>query len=332
MKNTQEQLYAQWNSGQIAPVYLFHGQEEYQIDLLCDALVAKALEPGSADFNYDQLYGSEVDGARVVNIATSYPMMAERRVLMVKNVHQMAAQSLEMLAAYAKKPLESTCLILTAAKIDARRAVWQQLLQHSASCEVKPLYDNQVPDWLRRQVQAQGLTISEEAIRLLQGMAGSSLRQLASEIDKIRINLMERTRIEVADVERVAGSARQFSVFELCDAVGQRNIKSSLAILRHMLTQGEQPTGILAMLARHFLILAKLHGMQSRRLPQESLARALKVQPFFLGNYTRQAAHFNGVQLRQALQHLLEADAGLKSSYQKPALVLELVLVKLQSV
>ncbi len=330
MKTGIEQLHKEWNAGRFAPLYLFYGQDDYQIDLACEALVSKAVEPGSEDFNFDQLYGGDSDGAAIVNIAASYPMMAERRVLLVRNLHQLAAAGIELVARYAKNPLPSTCLILTAAKIDARRSVWQQLIQSCSAVEFKPLYDNQVPDWLQRRVSLSGLTITTEAIRLLQGLTGSSLRQLDSEIEKIRINLGERKEIGVEDVERVVGSSRQFSVFELCDAVGQRRIGAGLAILNHMLTQGEQPTGILAMLARHFLILAKLHSMRSRRLPEESLARALKIQPFFLKNYSAQARAFTGAQLSTALGHLLEADAQLKSSYQKPALVLELLLFKLR--
>jgi len=330
MRTSVEQLHKAWNAGQFDPLYLFYGQDEFQIELLVDALTARAVEPGSEDFNFDQLYGNETDGARIVNLASAYPMMAERRVVLVKNIQLLPAAGLELIARYSKSALPSTCLILTAAKIDARRAVWQQLLQHSTSLELKPLYDNQVPDWLRRRVSQQGLAITDEAIRMLQGLTGANLRQLASEIDKIRINLGENKEIGIDDVERVVGSTRQFSVFELCDTVGQRRIDTSLGIVHHMLTQGEQPTGILAMLTRHFIILSKLNGMQDRRLPAESLARALKIQPFFLRNYAAQAANFSSAQLRAALGHLLEADLQLKSSYQKPALVLELLLFRLQ--
>ena len=330
MKTTAEMLHKSWNTSAFDPVYFFYGVDDYQMEILCDALMAKAVEPQSADFNLDQLYGNETDGARIVNIATSYPMMAERRVLLVQNIHLLPAADLELVVKYCKAPLSSTCLILTAAKIDARRSIWQQLLQSSTNLESKPLYDNQVPDWLRRRAAQAGLTITEEAIRLLQGLTGSNLRQLDSEIEKIKINLQDRKQIGVSDVEQVVGSTRQFSIFELCDTVGKRQIGSSLAIVRQMLRQGEQPTGILAMLSRHFLILSKLNGMRGRHLPEESLAKALKIQPFFLRNYSAQAENFTNDQLRTAIGYLLEADAQIKSSYQKPALVLELLLFKLQ--
>lgn len=330
MKTTIEELQRAWQAGQYAPVYLFYGQDDFQIELTLEALLRAVIEPGSEDFNFDQLYGNETDGARIVNLASAYPMMAERRVVLVKSLHLLPAADLELVARYTKSALPSTCLILTAAKIDARRSVWQQLLQNGTSLEFKPLYDNQVPDWLRRRIAQAGLTISEEAIRMLQGLTGSNLRQLESEIDKVRINLGERKQIEVSDVERVVGASRQFSIFELCDAVGQRRIETSLAIADHMLTQGEQPTGILAMLTRHFVILSRLNANKDRRLPPESLAKALKIQPFFLRNYAAQAGNFTTAQLRSALGHLLEADLQLKSSYQKPRLVLELLLIRLQ--
>ncbi|HOT98668.1 MAG TPA: DNA polymerase III subunit delta [bacterium] len=330
MKTTLDALHQAWNAGKYDPVYLFYGQDDFQIELIVEALIRKAVEPGSKDFNFDPLYGNETEGAQIVNLASAYPMMAERRVVLVKNVHLLPAADLELVARYAKSALASTCLVLTAAKIDARRTVWQQLLQNSVNVECRPLYDNQVPDWLRRRLSHAGLTITEEAIRMLQGLAGSNLRQLESEIDKVKINLGERKRIEVGDVERVVGATRQFSIFELCDAVGQRRIDASLVIVDHMLTQGEQPTGILAMLTRHFVILSRLNAMKDRRLPPESLAKALKIQPFFLKNYAAQANNFSAAQLRSAIGYLLDADLQLKSSYQKPRLVLELLLLRLQ--
>ncbi|HPG85001.1 MAG TPA: hypothetical protein PKY55_17105, partial [bacterium] len=63
MKTAIEQLHKEWNAGRFAPLYLFYGQDDYQIDLACAALVDKAVEPGSEDFNFDQLYGGESDGA-----------------------------------------------------------------------------------------------------------------------------------------------------------------------------------------------------------------------------------------------------------------------------
>ncbi len=330
MKVTADQIQKEWAAGRFAPVYFFHGEDDFQIDLLVDECIRLALEPGSQDFNFDLFYGSEIDGAQIVNVASSYPMMAQRRVAVVRNIHQLSASGLELLARYCKKPLVSTCLVLTAAKIDARRGAYQSILKNSASVDFKPLYDSAIPEWIRRRVASEGFSIHEEAIRMLQGAVGSNLRQINTEVEKIKLNLGERKTIEVSDIERVVGVSRQFTIFELCDVIGGKKIDAALAILRQMLLNGEMPIGILTMLTRHFVILAKLNSLQSRRLPEEQLAQIVKTHPFFVKNYIRQAGQYSKGELRSAFAHLLEADTQLKSSYQKPALTLELLLFRLK--
>ena len=183
---------------------------------------------------------------------------------------------------------------------------------------------------VRKWVSQYDLGISDEAIRLLQAHTGNALRSLAAEIDKLRLNLQNRRRIEENDVEQVVGNSKQFTVFELCDAVGAKNLNRSLNILSNMLQNGEQPTALLNMLSRHFFILAKLRELKVKNAGQEQIAKKLKIHPFFLQNFSRQAGLYNKDQLKSAFSHLLEADQNLKTSYQKPRLVLETLLFKLQ--
>jgi len=330
MKTTPEALKADWQAGRFEPVYLFYGQEDFIIEQLCDDFLAKALLTEERDFNLDIFYGNEADAVKVVNIASSFPMMSARRVVMVKGVDKMNAGPIQLIHKYVAHPSASTCLILTAEKLEGRKSKLHDIQKVSCSCEAKILYDNQIPDWLRKWVRQFDLTISDEAIRLLQAHTGNTLRNLAAEIDKLRLNLQQRKSIEVQDVEQVVGSSKQYTVFELCDAVGDKNLNRSLNILSAMLQNGDKPPQLLTMLSRHFFILGKLREMKTKNLRDDDIAKRLKVNPFFLNNYRRQANQYGRDQLKTAFSHLLEADQHLKTSYQKPRLVLETLLFKLQ--
>ncbi len=330
MKANVEIILKAWRQEKFEPVYLFHGGEEFIIDQLCHSCIQLALEPGAKDFDLNILYGHETDAATIVNYACAYPMMSKRRVVIVKDIHRLDAAGLELLAKYAQRPHSSTCLLLTAEKIDARKSAVKRLLEHSTNLEIKPLYDNEVPQWLQQYVHDMNLTISPEAIRLLQGTVGNLLRRLATEVEKIRINLRDRKRIEVEDVELVVGRNRQYSIFELCDAIGRRRIHQSIVILRQLLRQGEAPAGIVAMLTRHFGILMRIKALKAHKSAEKSIAQELAINPFFIKNYLAQADLFSSQQISQAFHHLLEADDRLKTSQGKPALVMELLLMNLQ--
>jgi DNA polymerase III subunit delta len=259
----------------------------------------------------------------------SYPMMAERRTVIVKNMHMLSPASFTMLAKYVENPAPTTCLILAAQKLDFRKSSLAKIKSKSKFIEAKPLYDNQVPEWIRSYASEQQLKIADDAIRLLHASTGSSLRRISTEIEKIKLNLLNKNTIEITDVERVVGISREYNVFELCDAVGSKKTAKSLNILSGMLQLGEVPSGLLAMLNRHFTIIAKLKELKKQNFRREQIAKELRINPFFVDNYARQAGQFNSSQISKVFDILLDADFQIKTSYQKPKMVMELAIIKL---
>ncbi|MBD3374722.1 DNA polymerase III subunit delta [candidate division KSB1 bacterium] len=325
-----ETLIKQWKAGKFDPIYLFYGEEDFLIEQLCDQILQYALAPQDHDFNLDILYASEIDGSQLINAVTSYPMMAERRLILVKNLQQLDEKAQEMLAKYSQQPSPSSCLVMTASKLKANTPLAKSK-KHFTVFEAKKLYDNKIPDWIRSQLAPNKITITNEAMRLLLASTGNSLRNINVELEKILLQLDDRKEISVKDVERVVGISKQYNIFELCDAVGNRNIGSGLAIANRMLQAGESAVGMLVMLTRHFFILARIKECKAQRMQERDMARELKIHPYFLKNYLRQAGQYSRDQLRDAFSILLDADVHIKSSYQKPQMIMELLVVKLGS-
>ncbi len=329
-KNSESDFYKSLKERRFAPVYFFHGAEEYLIQQYVDDLVSAALSEVDRDFNLTVLYARETDGATLINTAAAFPMMAERRVVVAKEVHELQEQGRALLLKYILKPSPTTCLVLTSSESSKAAEFIKKVSAAAFTLEAKPLYENQVGPWLEAFVKKRGLSITREAAMLLQSEAGSSLRQLVNEIDKVELRLQGRRPIEVADVEAVVGRSRQFTVFELRDAVAERNLKKALRILKRLLDYGERPIGLLAALSAHFAALAKAKEMD-RRTPPEEMARILRTAPFFCEKYLRQAALYSSEQLATVFELLMQADQQLKSSYLKPEMVLQLLIVEITS-
>ena len=96
-------------AGTIAPVYYLCGEESYYIDRLGGLIVQTALAPEEQDFNLDVLYGGDTAMERIVERARTYPMMAARRVVMVREAQQL--RSLEGLEAYLQHITPTTVLV-----------------------------------------------------------------------------------------------------------------------------------------------------------------------------------------------------------------------------
>ena len=81
------------------------------------------------DFNFDMIYGDQSDGSQIISFANSLPMMAERRVVIVKSVQKLSVKSKDVLLSYVNDPLLSTCLVLTAQQIDKRQSFYSKLIK-----------------------------------------------------------------------------------------------------------------------------------------------------------------------------------------------------------
>lgn len=315
--------------GEFAPAYFFYGEEDFLMEDAINRVLSLLVDPATEEFNKDVLYGDEVDGARIVNIASSYPMLAQRRVVVVKGVDKLSSASKDLILKYLQRPMATTCLILTSSRMDRGSKFYSELVNRARGVEFKPLYNNQIPGWIRGYVRSKGKDISLEAIRLLHGKVGSSLRELANELEKLFLFLTDKDRIEVGDVERVVGVSKSYNIFELSDAIGRGDLKKAVEIGHRMLELGESPIGMVVMLTRYFTILWKLKELETRRMSAEEIATVVRVHPYFIKDYLNQAENFSPERIERSFSHLLRADINLKSSYQKPKIIMDLLIYNL---
>lgn len=320
----------QLKKGDLAPVYFIYGEEKYLHDELIDRIIDTSLDSEAKDFNLDIFYASETSTDKIINVSRSFPMMTQRRVVVVKDIQQLKPTDLKHLADYVNRPSKSSCLILS---LPARKKAgkWFTVIFNNAlSIDCRKLYDNEVPAWVESYVQSKNLAIAKDAIQLLQAQVGNSLLDLVNELEKIQINIHPRLKITLEDVQSVTSISKQFNIFELCNAVGEKNFPRAITILNKLLAQGESPTGMIIQLMRHFVNLMKINeNIQRGNRSISELMKVTGLTYYFVNDMMKQAKNFSAGQYRNSFTYLTEADLHLKTGYQKPGLVMELLLYKL---
>ena len=316
-----------------APIYLFHGEEDFLIDEGVQYIVDAVLDEGSKGFNLDVVYGSKVEVKDVVAHASSFPMMGQKRVVVVKEFEKLAGTDLdkEVIGAYINKPLDSTILVLVSLEPDFRKKPFTDLKRRAELVECKPLYDNQVPAWIADRIRHQGREANGESCRLIQAYVGNSLRSIQNELHKLYVFMGERKKIALEDIAAVVGATKGFTIFELQNAIGRKDAKEAIKILERMLEGGQSPQMILVMLTRFFTQLWKLTDMRSRRLPDAEISREIGVPPYFVKQYLEFRSNFEVQHIEENFKSLLEADTVLKSTSRSPRLVLDLLVLALIS-
>ena len=276
-------------AGSFKPVYLLMGEEPYYPELLCQAFIDNCLQDWEKDFNELICYGADVDADAVITAARRFPMMAERQLVVVKEAQSM--KTLEELALYCQKPLDSTVLVilLHGASTDKRKALYKSVLKSGVIVESLPLRDYEAEQWVSVYYQERGLSIHPEAVKLLVEAAGTDLGKIAVETDKLLKNLPEGVKeITPEDIEQNVGISRQFSVFELTKALSYKDAPKAVKVATHI---GEAPRFFMPMavsaLFLHFNRILKYNALIQAGKGNDSAAKAkvLGGNPYFFKEY-----------------------------------------------
>lgn len=276
-------------SGIFKPVYLLMGDEPYYVDMVCDAIIECCLDESERDFNQTVCYGADVDADAVITAARRYPMFADRQLVVIKEAQMM--KTLENLAIYCQKPLESTVLVIAmhGASADKRKSLYKTVSKMGVVVESQTLRDYEVTRWIPMFYQSKGLKIAPDAAALLAEHAGTDLAKIAVETEKMLKNLPEGTvQINVSDIEKNVGISRQFSVFELTKELSLKNAAKALRIAAYIGSAARfaMPMAVSA-LYTHFYRILKYEALLMRNPSpgNDQKAKVLGVNPYFFGEY-----------------------------------------------
>jgi len=280
--------------GDLKPIYFLMGEEAYYIDKISDYIENNVLDEAEKGFNQMVLYGRDVSIDDIVSNAKRYPMMAERQVVIVKEAQDLS-RTIEKLSKYAENPQPTTVLVVNYKykKIDKRKALYKTINKNGGVVfESKKLYENQVPDWIRRVLKGQGYDISPKAAQMLVEFLGTDLSKVNNELEKLKIVLPKGTQITPEHIEENIGISKDYNNFELRKAVGERNIVKAHKIAKYFADNPKDNPMVVtvALLFNFFSQLLHLHGMSDKN--PRTVASALRVNPYFVNEYLTAARNY----------------------------------------
>ena len=315
-------------ANELPPVVFLAGPETYLVDQYVLKLIEIGTAPETRDFNLDVLLAADVDIRRIVELARSYPMMSDRRVVVVKDIQKLAASDLSGLIDYCKKPNQSTCLILTQPDVSKQNKSLQQLQKLTLYVPCKPLYENQVVGWIEKHLKSLGYEIEPSAATLLAVQVGTNLHDLKNEIEKILLYVDERRHIETEDVARVVGFRKEFSLFSLQNAIGRKNLEDALRICRILLI-GKPPQAIILHLAQFFHNLLITSGFKPSAKSDDELAKLTSTSRYFIRDLYQFKARYSVAEIENALEILRQVDYSLKNYSVNDKMMLEQVIIQI---
>jgi DNA polymerase III subunit delta len=296
-----------------APLYLLHGDEPYYLDKVADFIEENALSPADRSFNQFIFFGKDLTIPALLANAKRFPMMAERQLVMVKEAQ--AIQGLEQkemqvaLENYIKNPLPSTILVLVFKTSADERKSWVKTFDKvGLVMPSKKLYDNKLPDWILEYCHENGLKISRKAIEMLVENVGNDLKRLASEIDKIKLNLRIDEEINAQVIERYVGISKEYNYFEFQKALINRDVLKANQIVNFFAANPkDNPLAPIVLLLYNFFSKVLLtHATPDKS--ERNLAAVLGVNPFFTKDYLQAIRSYNLAKVVQILGEIKRLD------------------------
>jgi DNA polymerase-3 subunit delta len=307
----------------IPALLFFYGEETFFLQQAVQRLRDAVVPIEARDFNYSVYQGKESQAETILDDVRTLPVFARNRLVLIKDAQHISAAELDAFLPYLKDPVPETILVFTADKIDGRRKFFQEFKKYGSLVEFKRLYDNQIPSFVKRQAKEVGHSFREEALALFCRRVGNNLQEIHGELIKLFTYLGEKTVVDVADVVAVVSDTRVDSIFDLTNALGQKNVAEALRLLGRLLEEGMAPLAILAMMVRHFRQLWKTRELLDQGTAQKDIPRCIGVNPYFLNSLVDQAKRFSPSQYRHIFELLLGVDLALKSSGAHPSVLLE---------
>lgn len=249
--------------------YYVYGDDEYQKNDAVRQLVAATVDPATRDFNLDTRRAADLGSEALVSLLGTPPMMAERRVTIIREIGGLKKDARATLDRYLKHPSHDCTVILVAAP----GAKTDKALQMSTTpLEFNPLDGSRVSRWILHHAKStNGAGINEDAANLLQEAVGNDLYQLAAELDKLA-SYANGGVITEASVSAVVGVRRGETLTDFLDKVIQRDATGALDLIPHVLAQPKTSGVSMVMaLSTQMLALAWGRARLDSGLPQSRL-------------------------------------------------------------
>lgn len=314
----------------ISPLYLFFGDEEFLIQEAVDLIVSKTVDLASRDFNFTTVYCKGTTGAEIVNLCQTLPFMAERRLVIARDIDTLKSADIELLLSYLHSPSPSTCLVMIASQPRyEKKSIIDAVEANGVVARFYALLDREIISWIENWARQRGFSVQRDAAQYVWQTLGNDLQIINNELEKVALTLKNSKTITYDDVKSIIGDFREYTSFDLADAVGKKNIEKAFTVLTRLLQEGEQPVGLLASLAWNFRRLMRAKDMEAEGAESGEIMKKLRVIFHQTRSFQEQMRNYSIAELERAFYILTESDRMLKSSGIGGRLVLERTIIKI---
>ncbi len=299
-------------------IFFFYGEDSFRaqqkIKNIRDKFKAKV---GGDGYNIDYLDGNLLTIADFFKSVKSCGFLVTKKLIIIRNIFDnkklknIQDEIIKFLKTQKDDPEENYLIFWQTGKTDARSKLYKALKKFKFTEEFNVLSTPKLISWLKKEVANHKKSITEEALNLLLICVGNNLWQLHQEINKL-VNFCKK-EIKVEDVKKLVHAKTDNNIFNLVDAIGNKNKKLALNLIEKQLDNGVAIQYIITMIVRQFRLILKIKSFSENKITQDwAIAQTLKLPNFVAKKILIQSNLFTLIELKKIYQQLLLIDEKIK--------------------
>ncbi|MGQ0743945.1 MAG: DNA polymerase III subunit delta [Acidimicrobiales bacterium] len=314
-----------------SPVYLVVGEDQALVGEATRTLLARLVGSGDAALLVEEPVFDVDDLSPLVDAARTPAFLADRRIVVARDIGRLTAAQASPLIAYLASPDPTTRLVLVASGPKPTRGLVQAARKAGEMVEAGPPVARDRSAWVAARVSKSAIRLEPVATADLMVHLGEDVSRLDSLLGVLTSAFGPGARLSRADLAPYLGEAGPGAPWDLTDAVDRGDGQAALVALHRLLGGGQRhPLVVLAILHTHLARMLRLDGAGITTEAEAALALGITGSTFRAGKALRQAQRMGSGAIARAVQLLADADLAIKGATEwPPDLVLEVLVARL---
>jgi DNA polymerase-3 subunit delta len=318
--------------------------------------------------NFSLFVGSTVDPGSIIEMAQSYPFMAEKRVILVENSKAFSSDNSSLAECILNLP-ETTYIIFTELDVQKKKGrskkkddddseaetqsktetaeedttessteksskkkirLFDAVKEVGHIAEIKEQPKPAIENWIVKYCNEAGKRISRAALDTLLARTGLDMMRINNEMDKIIAYKGDEQDIKAEDVIALVSEDPKEQVFKLVDGMADRKVDQAMHYYIDMLELKISPQNILRLIERQMRILYQVKDLRSKGFGTNAIAEKVKdiKNSYFINKYVSQASKFSMQEINDCLEDCVDLNLKSRTGALTDRMAVELIIVK----
>lgn len=325
-------------SGELAPIYLVLGQEQFLADTFKRAVTQQVIQTEDDELNFATFDMTETSLSVAVEEANTIPFFGEYRLVAIENPYFLTGEkknsglehNIEELLVYLEEPSPTTILVFYAPyeKLDERKKIVKLLKKQAVLIDTKMMQEKEVRQYVQKYIRNADYEITPEAFELFLRLSDMELSKIMSELNKILLYASDSKKITKDMIENLVPKSLEHNIFDMVTYVTKGQAEKALILYRDLLLQGEETIKINSILISQFRLLLQVKIMLANGYQQSNMLDILKIHPYRIKLAIQQVKSFELSELKSVFHDLVENDYRIKTGQMEKELLFELFILQ----